>query len=130
MKLVQTASELKENIALLDQYLERKTEPAYSFALNLVKNGVCFVTVRTEQGYRFYPSRFIGYAKNNMNSHEGNEWKDGKETNPAISKILGGKPKPDSELEMAYREYCTKLGFTARLKGTFGVERKYWRFDG
>lgn len=127
MELIQTISELTDNIRTLDQYLTRKTEPAYSFALSLVKRGICFVAKPTEHGYQFYPSRFIGYLNNTMTAHENNQWKDGKETNPAISKILGCKPLPDAELDQAYQHYCDQLGFIANLKGSRGIERKYWR---
>ncbi len=127
MRIIQTIDELRENIAVLDRYLNQKTEPEYSFALRLVQKGVCFVVVKGTSGYQFYPSRFIGYSKNTMKAHENNDGKDGKETNPAISKLLGSKPEPDSELEKAYRTYCEQLGFIAYEKGTFGVERKYWR---
>ena len=127
MELIQTISDLTNNIQTLDEYLNRKTEPSYSFALGLVKRGICFIAKASDHGYRFYPSRFIGYLNNTMTAHENNEWKDGKETNPAISKILGCKPAPDAELDQAYQQYCEQLGFTANLKGSRGIERKYWR---
>jgi len=127
MEIVKTMAELRKNMETLDVYLNNKVDPAYSFALNLVKKGVCFVAVKHRGSYRFYPSRFIGYAKNNMNAHENNSQKDGKETNPAISKLLSSKPAADAELEKAYEAYCEELGFTPNQKGAFGVERKYWR---
>ena len=72
-------------------------------------------------------SRFVGYQQNSMSKHENNEWKDGKETNPAIGTILGvGVPVSNTTLEKMYREYCKKLGFEAQDRGAFGVEHKYW----
>lgn len=126
MKCVETLNEIIKNISVLDAYLDRKRDPEYSFALDLVKKGTCFIARRTECGYRFYPSRFIGYANNTMHKHLNNTEKDGKETNPAISDIIHQKPVQNSELEQSYREYCSHLGFTAYEKGTFGVRRKYW----
>ena len=61
-----------------------------------------------------------------MDKHQNNESKDGKVTNPAISKILGTKPEPNLEYEKDYKEYCKSLGIVPREKGAFGVERKYW----
>lgn len=56
-----------------------------------------------------------------------NCWRDGRETNPAIGGVLRkGEPLPNIELEVLYREYCEKLGFEARDKGSFGNEHKYW----
>lgn len=126
MKIIENIKELQSNIKLLDKYLSSKTDPEYGFALNLVKKGTCFVAVKENGRYRFYPSRFIGYANNSIDAHLNNDSKDGKETNPAISMILGSKPASNPVLDNLYREYCELLGFVANEKGTFGVERKYW----
>lgn len=126
MKTVENLKELKENFKTLDKYTNLKKDPEYSFGLGLVKKGTCFVAVKENGTYKFYPSRFIGYVNNSMDAHLNNEYKDGKETNPAISEILGSKPIPNPVLENLYREYCESLGFVANEKGSFGVERKYW----
>ena len=128
MRCVETVDELKKNMSVLDCYLEKEDGDEHDFAINLIKKGTCFIAVKVERGYKFYPSRFIGYANNTMKKHKSNTEKDGKETNPAISFILNQKVQHDSELEKAYRNYCSYLGFTAREKGSFGVERKYWKF--
>ncbi|MPM18870.1 hypothetical protein SDC9_65287 [bioreactor metagenome] len=60
-----------------------------------------------------------------MNAHFNNKYKNGRETNPAISRILCSKPTPNPVLENLYKQYCESLGFVANDKGTFGVERKY-----
>lgn len=126
MKTVQSQEELKANIAVIKKYLNYKTDPTYDFALNLIKKGVCFVVEQTPDGLKFYPSRFIGYQNNSMDAHLSNMGKDGRETNPAISWLFGSKPLPNPELDKLYRVYCESLGFIAREKGAFGVERKYW----
>ena len=126
MRFVENIKELQSNMDTLDRYLARKIESTYSFALERVKRGVCFVAKRTDDGYRFYPSRFIGYANNSMLGHLNNPYKDGKETNPVISQIIGVQPRSNAVLDKEYRNYCEKLGFTASDKGAFGVERKYW----
>ena len=128
MRTVQSVKEIIYNMDVLDSYLNCKCESEYSFALNLIKRGTCFIAVKSGEQYRFYPSRFIGYANNNMDSHLNNEYKDGKETNPAISEVLGKKLGYNSDLEKAYREYCRNLGFIPNEKGSFGIERKYWDF--
>lgn len=127
MQLVQSLSEIRANIQTLDKYLDGKHEPEYSYALGLIKRGTCFIAVRSELIYKFYPSRFVGYIGNTMDKHQNNSEKDGKETNPAISSVLHEDVSYDPELERAYREYCESLGFTANEKGSFGVQRKYWK---
>ena len=126
MKTISNISELKKNIREIDKYLKSKNETEVSFAKGLIKRGTCFVTVQTDEGYKFYPSRFIGYENNSMEVHECNQEKDGKETNPAISSIIGTKPQKNEALEDEYKEYCISLGFKANKAGAFGVERKYW----
>ncbi|WP_312644838.1 hypothetical protein [Hydrogenoanaerobacterium sp.] len=126
MKTVSNLNELITNIQTLDGYLNAQVDPEYDFALNLIKNGTCFVAMEDSSVYRFYPSRFIGYADNSMDAHLNNVEKDGKETNPAISRILGAKPSVNSILNKEYARYCETLGFEPRYKGAFGSERKFW----
>jgi len=127
MKTVETLSEVKANCKKLNEYLNSKVDPEYSFALNLIKKGTCFVVIRNNNEYYFYPSRFIGYANNSMKAHLNNETKDGIETNHAISFLFGSKPCPNPLLDQYYRAYCERLGFEANDKGCFGVERKFWQ---
>lgn len=126
MKTISDLNELIANIRTLDGYIQSRVDPEYDFALNLIKKGTCFIAVKDSNTYRFYPSRFIGYIENSMDAHLNNAAKDGKETNPVISKLLGGKPLSDPHLNQEYARYCETLGFTPRDKGTFGVERKFW----
>ena len=37
MELVKSLEEIRHNIAVLDSYLDKKTDPEYSYALGLVK---------------------------------------------------------------------------------------------
>ena len=126
MKIISNFNELIRNIQTLDGYLHSQVDPEYDFALNLIKKETCFVAIKDSNAYRFYPSRFIGYADNSMDDHLNNVEKDGKETNPAISKILGTKPSINSIINQEYARYCEALGFVPRDKGAFGTERKFW----
>lgn len=129
MELVQNFNDIKINMTILDEYLGQKTDPEYSYALNLVRRGTCFIAVLGKDGYRFYPSRFIGYKDNTMERHENNYEKDGKVTNPQISNILDKKLQLSNMLNIEYKKYCESLGFVAWEKGSFGVERKFWVVD-
>ncbi len=126
MRVVRDKKELRINMDMLDKYINCEKDPEYTFALSLIKKGTCFIAVKEDDIYRFYPSRFMGYENNTMNSHQNNDYKDGKETNPAITSIIGHQPIVNKELEIEYKKYCEKLGFIANNKGSFGVERKYW----
>ena len=126
METVKKLKELQVNIDLLETYMNSKIDPEYSFALTLIKRGTCFAAVKEKSTYKFYPSRFIGYINNNMDFHLNNESRDGRETNLAISIILGSRPQQNLGIDKHYRQYCESLGFHANERGTFGVERKYW----
>jgi len=62
-----------------------------------------------------------------MYIHLSNDCKDGRETNPVISEILGEMPKEDAETEIAFQTYCSKLGIIVGSKGAFGRKRKFWK---
>lgn len=126
MKTISNITELMGNIQVINKYLNSKNEIEVTYAKGLIKRGTCFIAIDTDEGYKFYPSRFIGYANNSMDAHERNYEKDGKETNPAISSIIGSNPQHNEKLEDEYKEYCVSLGFKANKAGSFGVERKYW----
>ena len=124
---VESLDEILDNCATLDGYIKSRKDPEYTYALELVKRGTCFLAIEDEGEYRFYPSRFIGYYNNSMVQHENNGDKDGRVTNPAIAAAINqGNPTPNSEFDSLYKEYCARLGFHASDKGAFGVERKFW----
>lgn len=120
MALVQDSKQIKANIRYLESKFGSQEHSKY------VELGICFIAYDTDLGTAFAPSRFIGYADNSFKDHSVNSEKDGKETNPIISKILNSNPTPDEELESLYQSYCKRIGFEPRSAGTFGVQRKYW----
>ena len=129
MNTIKSKDELLQNIKTLDEYLNKEEGQEYEFALNLIKRGTCFIVVKNDDNYKFYPSRFIGYSNNTMYKHQNNYYKDGRVTNAAINDIFGYKPIVDVELDEKYKNYCNKLGFNAYKKGSYGVERKFWNLN-
>lgn len=126
--LIYYKDHLLKNIRTLELYLYHSGDTnKKSFALNLIKKGICFVAYKKDGEIRFAPSRFIGYLNNDMEMHEENENKNGCDTNPAINEILGFSPIKDIEMENAYLDYCKKLCIKFGDKGSFGRERKFWR---
>lgn len=125
--LVKSIEDIKYNMQVIDSYLNEGVDPEYTYALNLIKRGICFVVDDSSGRNKFYPSRFIGYTLNSRDKHDSNTRKDGKVTNPVISRIIGTKPEASQELEKEYRQYCEYLGIVAREAGTYGVQRKFWK---
>ncbi len=123
MHFVITLDEIVENIETFDKYIE---DPAMQdFALKLMKEGRTFVAVKKEQGFRFYPSKFVGFKENSFEAYNRHN-KDGQiDPSQSISQIMKHKPDASKDMEMEYQAFCTELGFTAtELEDE--QERKFW----
>ena len=125
MRLVTRPSELEANLRVLQSYLADADGADAEFARSLVKKGICFVVVRHRGKDFFAPSRFVGGAGNSRRRHLSG-MRDGRETNEALISLIGAPPKASRTLELAYRPFCSRLGITPRVAGTFGVTRKFW----
>lgn len=128
MKLIFDKEQLLQNIGTLESYLTEGSEYQVKEASLLIKRGTCFVAYQVDKELRFAPSRFIGYIDNKIEIHSVSD-KDGRDTNMVINDILNAKPLPDDKLEKKYFEYCTDLGIHPSAKGSFGVQRKFWRLS-
>jgi hypothetical protein len=126
MELVESWEDIKKNLITLEQYRNSPLDDVRHFYLGLIKRGVCFVIYEHDGKLILGPSRFVGYLNNNMYAHLANEYKDGRETNPSITKILDRPPKENKDLEEVYRGFCKHLGIEPSGTGSFGVRRKYW----
>lgn len=130
LPLVEQKAQVLDNVETLNKYLGQADSAECRYAKGLIRRGHCFVVVDTADGYRFFPSRFVGYINNSMADHKkmGREkTRDGKQTNPAISAILGNlitnTEQQWSSLEEAYKAFCKKLG---THPGSIPFLRKYW----
>ena len=121
MEFVKTIEDLKKNMQTLDEYIDKKCDPEYSYAMDLIRRGLCFITIEIKYGYRFYPSRFIGYAENTMDKHLNNDERSGLKTNPIINSILKESPSERSDLENEYTKYCKMLGVEKQNR-----KHKFW----
>lgn len=129
MDTVKNWDDILKNIEMLEKY-SNSTGDEKTFHTQLIKKGTCFIAYQVNNDIHFAPSRYVGYANNDINIHKDNESKDGRVTNPAINKILGGEtPRTNIGLEFEYKKYCQSLGFTANKAGSFGVARKFWFSD-
>lgn len=124
MEHVKNMSEIIANITILDEYLQDSAKQ--DFALKLIRDGANFIAVKKDGGYRFYPSRYIGYKDNNHEAHIKYNLEEGKDATPIISQILRHNPKASQDMETAYKAYCEELGFMAAEKGNGGIERRFW----
>ena len=121
--LITTKNQIINNMDTIDSYLESAGTTECVYAKDLIKKGRCFAYRIIKGEYCFYPSRFIGYVDETMTTHEA-ESGDGRETNPAITKILKTKLDENVELEKEYLKYLHKLGLDS-----YEFKRKYWDID-
>jgi len=126
MNLITERAELEANLKRLEEYRYSNDTAERDFYRSLIKLGICFVILNKNGKLLWGPSRFLGYRHNSMNLHKRNYEKDGRDTTPAITRMLGRPPGQDEHFEELYSEHCRDLGFTASPAGPFGVKRKYW----
>jgi hypothetical protein len=126
MRLVRSHAEIRDNLLRLEHYRTSSHPREREYHARLVGRGVCFVVLQRGSRLLFGPSRFVGYIRNSTAAHEANRRRDGRETNVALTKILGCRPRADRRMEHHYRALCAKVGIACRPTGAFGVARKYW----
>ncbi|HVU59086.1 MAG TPA: HNH endonuclease [Puia sp.] len=124
-QLIERIDQLLQNIEYFDRMVTEGNEDERKKALQLIELGTCFVAYRTKKEVRFAPSRFLGYQKNAI-SRFAHIQIDGRDTNVAISTILGGEPTAVDALEEAYIRYCLMLNIRPRAAGNFGAPRRFW----
>jgi hypothetical protein len=128
MELVVNEEQVAENLAELDRARVSANGDGKIYR-DLIKKGTCYLPYLTDAGIAFAPSRFIGYAGNEIQIHGLNREKHGSETNLALSKIYGSYPVQNENLQLAFESFCVSIGVAPSRKGSFGVIRKYWIND-
>jgi 5-methylcytosine-specific restriction protein A len=124
MDTVSTKEQIRDNIELFEKYLRDDAEEQ-KFAHGLIGRGKNFIAYKIDDEFRFAPSRYIGYVDNTKDKHNNNSTKDGKKTDPAITKIVDHNLSPSEELETAYFSFTSKLD----IKPNNIENRKYWELD-
>lgn len=123
MKLVGKKQQIIDNIILLETYLVSGNPIEKEFAENLIEKGKTFIVYKVDGKNHFAPSRFLGHIDNSMSKHIVNEEKEGRDTDPVISKILGNSYL-NKTIEDKYIDYCNESGFDV-----LNNKRKYWRIS-
>ncbi|WP_187430929.1 hypothetical protein ROLI_033180 [Roseobacter fucihabitans] len=110
---VETREEIIQNVDTLYQY-GLGDGPQRSFHDGRIKNGKVFVAVRQGDDYRFAPSKFAGYAANDLEHERKLSERDGGITSKRIESIAGPPLEIGSaayrSVDAAYLAYCTARG--------------------
>ncbi len=123
MDFVEGKQDIINNINTLNCY-KNKTKNEIKYFKQRIKQGLCFICYNKDGEYIFSPSRFTGYKNNSKFLHEKNNTKDGRKTNPVISKILLHKCESNKNIDKKYVAFCNKHGITPSKK-----EKKYWELQ-
>lgn len=113
--------DIENNLVRLLEYRNSHNREELEFYLGLIKRGRCFVIYKHDSDVLCGPSRFVGYADNNLHAHLANKSRDGTITNAALENIFGHPPVENETAEKEYRKLCAHLG----MKPSAG-KRKYW----
>ncbi|MCG7497204.1 HNH endonuclease [Vibrio sp. Of7-15] len=120
MELISTLEDLYQNINELEKGLNQGLNDAF----DLVKRGRCFVVSESNGILQFSPSRFIGYRNNNLDKHLAPDAiRDGKQTDPQITRVIKMVKRENEAAEKAYQKLCRNLGITPPNN-----KRTYWVF--
>lgn len=57
IELVEDFDDIKLNLNVIDKYMEGKIYLEYTYAIDLIKRGTCFLAIKTLEGYKFYFNR-------------------------------------------------------------------------
>ena len=125
MRLVRDCHEIVRNLHTLKKYRDSYGYERDEY-VRLIKSGICFVVFQTDDDLLFGPSRFVGYANNDLDAHRDNIDKHGSKTNRRITEILGQHPHDSHALEKEYERHCRELGEFPPKTGSFGITRQYW----
>jgi glycerol-3-phosphate dehydrogenase len=120
--LVQSREEIVANLHRLEEYLDSTSNEERDFARELLRKARCVVLARRNGQLLIGSSRFVGYAMMTRERFNAHINKDGRETNVAISQLLGSGPVEDSALEAEYQAFCQQHAIQPS-----GHSRKYWR---
>jgi 5-methylcytosine-specific restriction protein A len=121
MEFISKKQELIDNILTIEGYLRGDNKEEKEFAEDLVRTGKTICVYKLNGDNHFAASRFLGYKNNSMKSYLANEEKDGRDTNPVITKIVGN-PFFTDKIEEKFITYTVSVGIEAH-----DYKRNYWR---
>jgi len=121
MEFVESLHQVGENIEQLERVRSLPSNTSAAAYRTLIGLGKCFVPYISQDGLAFAPSRFVGYAKNDLTRHAKNGESDGRKTNIALNKLFGLQPRVDESLERHYLSFCAQIGAKPAR-----IVRKYW----
>lgn len=126
--LARTKEQVAENVRRLHQY-SNGTARERRFHSQTIKNGKVFVYLREGDHSLFAPSKFAGYANNDLNiSRE--KGRGGRDANPHLDVLIGRHLDKGStgydEIDALYLKYCREFGMAP---SEHPRPRRYWSLD-
>jgi hypothetical protein len=119
--LVRNVTHIINNVAIFERYGRSENPTEREFFNEHLRRGMNFVAIKIGDKYVFAPSRFVGYIDNDMNKHEDNPYKDGRDTDIRLKEIMKSQQMSDILIEQAFLNMCSELNIVPDNR-----ERQYW----
>jgi 5-methylcytosine-specific restriction enzyme A len=128
--LVSSIEEVIKNIDTLFRYGQSTNKAERAFHNKRIKNGKLFVVVQSDEEYRFAPSKFAGYAENDLDHAELLSQRDGRVTNRMLSELAGDPLEPGDdryeEIDQHFLNYCQSKNIDPSRHHRV---RRYWQLE-
>lgn len=124
MSIVESVEQIERNAKFFHPKELVSSSADAGYFRSLLKKGKVLYITEMRGELVFAPSRFVGYKNNSRKRHEAlkNSYQaDGKETNPAISKLIGIKHAESVDLDRIFVDHCESIGIVPSKN-----ERKFW----
>lgn len=128
MPLIESERQILQNLRTLEAIRRQGTKAAsFNAYAKLIHAGRCLIPYEVNGLLHFAPSRFVGYISNSFGKHATAQDRDGRQTNVAISKVLGLPLVEDEQLDQLFRRFCSSLTGELRLEVP-DIKRKFWMY--
>lgn len=131
VNLVSSIEEIATNIETMFRYGASSDDVERAFHNKRIKNGKLFAVLRADTGYQFAPSKFVGYALNDISHADNLKKRDGGRTNNILDRLAGLPMEPGddgyAELDSHFLDYCQSKNIEPSKHHR---PRRYWIIKG
>lgn len=128
---IQSKDELNANLIKVEEYLNfAEGQEMRDEMIKLIERGKNFVAYKVNEQMHFAPSRFVGYANNNIAVHLESREKHGSTTsnNLRSAKLLGVDSVDDVLCEL-YIKFCKSLNSKSKVSRFPNKPQTFWRYE-
>lgn len=129
--LASSIEEIVTNIETLFRYGESSDDAERAFHDKRIENGKLFAVLSADTGYKFAPTKFAGYASNDISHADNLKERDGHRTNDLLPRLAGLPLEPSddgyAEIDSHFLDYCQSKNIEPSKHYR---PRRYWIIKG